>query len=319
MPYYTGLARVARRTGYPVFEVTGWEKRGHGPMAGVKTIKFHHTAGGANGNYPSMGTVLNGRPGLPGPLAQFGVGRDGTIYVFAAGLTYHAGASRTAEEGNSYSIGIEAEHTGRKGDPWPAVQLDSVVKLTRELLDEFKLPVSKAQGHKETAVPLGRKPDPVDINMDDYRSWVKRGYYIMPGLTPTSDKTKPTPTTTPVSIQKDELEMASINEVKQALVDAFKAVRVPVKRGGESTTKDLLTVVSGLDGNVISQGAQQVKQAGQIAALENAVELIATKVDITAEEFQTAIAAGAARGTREALKEAFVVEGIASVELKVAE
>lgn len=176
MPYYTGLARVARSTGRPVEEVEGWEKRGHGPMSEVKSIICHHTAGPNNGkNYPSMSTVKNGSKALPGPLAQFGIGRDGTIYVIAAGLSYHAGKVGSTAHGNASAIGIEAENNGL-GEPWGDEIMESYVKLVAALIKEFKLPLSAVLGHKEVAVPRGRKIDP-SFSMDTFRNAVKRGYW----------------------------------------------------------------------------------------------------------------------------------------------
>lgn len=288
MPYYfTGLARVARTTGYPVIEVDGWEKRGHGPMLGAKTIKCHHTAGGANGNFPSMGTVLNGRTGLSGPLSHYGLGRDGTIYVIAAGLTYHAGASRTVEEGNSYSIGIEAENTGDGTEPWGAKQLDSYVKLCRALVDEFGLDVSKVQGHKETAIPLGRKPDPRGIDMDDFRAWVKRGYYIKATVTPTASPT-----------EQDGFDMASLADLR---IIVTKAIDTAVSK---------LATANQVNSVYIRQREYQASTDEQIRQLAEA-----TKTTIDYGKVKEAAKAGASA----AIAEGVTIEGTATVELKAAE
>jgi N-acetyl-anhydromuramyl-L-alanine amidase AmpD len=172
----TQLATVARRTGYPVVEVKGWKSRGRpGGMLGVRTITCHHTAnGGAKGNYPSLRVVRDGRSGLPGPLAQYGLGRDGTIFVIAAGRCNHAGVSRSRDYTNSYAIGIEAEAVGvpgAKGD-WPARQLESYARLCRALVDEFSaVQVADVRGHKETCSPRGRKSDP-SFSMPSFRSRV---------------------------------------------------------------------------------------------------------------------------------------------------
>lgn len=168
--WLTDLAKVARRTGYPVIERKGWKRRGRAPMSGVKSIICHHTAGGARGNAPSLGVVQNGRPGLPGPLAQIVLGRDGTIYIVAAGRCNHAGRVGSTANSNSYAIGIEAENTGR--EKWPARQMDAYAKLCRALADHYKVPISQVRGHKEVAVPRGRKPDP-SFNMDEFRNMVR--------------------------------------------------------------------------------------------------------------------------------------------------
>lgn len=178
MNMYTGLARVARKTGYPVIEVPGWETRTRPQlMSDVRTITCHHTAnGGAKGDYPSYNTVLHGRGAdLPGPLAQYGIGRSGTIYVFAAGSANHAGASRSIDYEKIHAIGIEAEAVGIPGTvgDWPEAQLDSYARLCKALIEEFGLKVADVLGHKETCAPPGRKSDP-DFSMDTFRGRVSR-------------------------------------------------------------------------------------------------------------------------------------------------
>lgn len=176
MTMLTQLAQVARRTGYPVVEVPGWQTRGRpGGMSDIRTITTHHTAnGGAPGNFPSLRVVRDGRPGLNGPLAQYGLGIDGTIYVIAAGLCNHAGVSKSVDYINPHAVGIEAEAIGvpgTKGD-WPAKQMDSYARLCRALADEFAgAQLDDVRGHKETCAPTGRKSDP-DFDMPAFRRQV---------------------------------------------------------------------------------------------------------------------------------------------------
>jgi hypothetical protein len=139
-------------------EVPGWQTRGHGEMVGVRTVVVHHTAGPSTGNFPSLGVVRDGRAGLSGPLANLGLGRDGTVYVIAAGLCYHAGVVLQSDYGNGYSIGIEAEATGVTA--WPAVQMDAYARLCAALCLHYTLPVGRVLGHKEVCAPAGRKTDP---------------------------------------------------------------------------------------------------------------------------------------------------------------
>lgn len=169
--WLTALATIAKRTGYPVVERAGWKTRGRAPMSGAKSIICHHTAGGPSGNYPSLGVVQNGRAGLPGPLAHYGLGRDGTIYVIAAGRANHAGVVDTTAHSNSYAIGIEAENTGR-GEKWSNAQMDAYAKLCRELCDHYGIPISQVRGHREVARPKGRKVDP-SFDMNAFRKMVK--------------------------------------------------------------------------------------------------------------------------------------------------
>ena len=182
MVMYTGLARVAKRTGYPVVEVKGWKKRGYGQMVKAESVMCHHTVGPRTGNFPSLNVVTNGRPGIAGPLCNYGLGRDGTIYVVAAGRANHAGRVAKTIWSNTHSIGIEAENTGT-GETWSTAQLDAYVRLCAELCKEFKWGVSKNRvvGHKEAAVPAGRKIDPnfasPSLSMNQFRAYVKAGSY----------------------------------------------------------------------------------------------------------------------------------------------
>jgi N-acetylmuramoyl-L-alanine amidase len=210
MTLYTQLANVARRTGYPVVEVPGWETRTRPqPMSDIRTITCHHTAnGGAKGDYPSYNTVLRGRGAdLPGPLAQYGIGRSGTIYVFAAGSANHAGESRSVNYEKTHAIGIEAEAEGVPGadGDWPEVQMDAYARLCRHLIREFGLSISDIRGHKETCAPVGRKSDP-SFSMDKFRDRVRS-----------------------VGISAVDIEMGDDDMEPQAAADAvWNSDRIPV-------------------------------------------------------------------------------------------
>lgn len=164
MPWLKNLANVARRTGFPVVEVSGWKTRGHGPQPFVYGIVAHHTAG-----RDDLHIVRDGRPGLDGPLSHFWLRHDGTIYVVAAGKCWHNAPSTSLHHDNSHSIGIEAENDGRS--PWPDVQLRAYEALCAELCRAYKLPASAVKGHKE--VNTG-KVDPHSINMNAFRAAVAR-------------------------------------------------------------------------------------------------------------------------------------------------
>ena len=171
----TNLADILRNAGLNVVEVSGWKTRGHGQMNSVKSILVHHTAGPATGDFPSLAVVRDGRPDLAGPLSQLGLGRTGTWYVIAAGLSYHAG--KTIDDSlysNGNSIGIEAEGTGVPSTNtghayWPEVQYQSYVRGVKALRIAFGVPAARVLGHKEAASPLGRKIDP-NFSMAEFRA-----------------------------------------------------------------------------------------------------------------------------------------------------
>lgn len=171
--YSPWLADAARLTGYPVVEVAGWRTRGHGGMRVVEGVIAHHTAGPRTGNYPSLNVVTNGRAGLKGPLSAYGLGRDGTIYVIAAGVSWHAGVTRWAgfSDLNDEFYGIEAESAGTVDD-WTHAQKDCYPRLVAAILYYIRRGPDRLVGHKECALPIGRKPDPAFTNMVTMRAQV---------------------------------------------------------------------------------------------------------------------------------------------------
>jgi len=179
----TWLPAVLRAAGLKVAEVDGWESRGVGDMGDVVGVICHHTAGPRQGNMPSLRTLIEGRSDLSGPLAQLGLGRDGTCYVIAAGRCNHAGTGtwQGVSMGNTCFIGIDAENTGGADDsPWPPVQLDAYQRCVAALLRRLNRPASFCAGHKEYATPAGRKSDP-DFDMAAFRAAVAA---IMDGSAP---------------------------------------------------------------------------------------------------------------------------------------
>lgn len=170
----TDLADVLREAGVRVVETSGWKTRGHGSMTDVLGVTCHHNAGGRTTN-PTAGlnTIVNGREDLPGPLAHIYLAVNGVAYIVAAGLCYHAGASRSSSYTNSHRIGIEAQAAGDGwSEDWPDVQMDAYALICKALAEHYGFSVSQVLGHKETCDPPGRKSDP-SFNMDSFRSKVR--------------------------------------------------------------------------------------------------------------------------------------------------
>jgi len=171
----TNLATILRNAGLNVVEVGGWPTRGHGQMNSIKSIIVHHTAGPATGDLPSLNFLRDGSASLPGPLSQLGLGRSGTWWVIAAGLSYHAGVvTDSSLYSNINAIGIEAEGTGLPATNtghvhWPEVQYQSYIRGVRALKNAFNVPTARVLGHKEVASPLGRKIDP-NFSMAEFRA-----------------------------------------------------------------------------------------------------------------------------------------------------
>lgn len=183
------LRAVLLDAGLKVAEVPGWETRGLRDAGDPKGVMCHHTGCGAvAGNMPSLGVVTHGRPDLRGPLAQLGLGRDGTYYLVAAGFAQHAGKGvwQGVVTGNTSFIGIEAENDGRLDpeghpvEPMPPVQLDAYRRGVAVILKRIGANAIMCAGHKEFALPAGRKDDPL-LDMDAFRVAVAG---IMAGTVP---------------------------------------------------------------------------------------------------------------------------------------
>lgn len=172
-----GLLNHLRKWGLKVQEKEGWRHRGRPYNFYPKGIIVHHTASGSqSGNFASERIVTSGRSDLPGPLCQVLLGRDGTVKMIADGYANHAGyggprAGIPANQGNTYTIGIEAENNG-VGEPWSKEQLNAYYRLCAALLVWINVKdVNKVFGHKEWT---SRKIDPAGIDMNKFRAQVKK-------------------------------------------------------------------------------------------------------------------------------------------------
>ncbi len=177
----TWLPQVLIDAGLKISLVKGWDTRGFGDVGQIVGVICHHTGvrNPTKQNIPSLHSLRDGRKAepnlsaLPGPLAQLGLARDGTYFVIAAGKAIHAGPGVFKDfTGNSRFIGIEAENHGKPDDfPWPQVQLDAYHHGVAAILKHLGKDATFCCGHKEYALPAGRKDDP-DLEMSSFRTSV---------------------------------------------------------------------------------------------------------------------------------------------------
>jgi hypothetical protein len=173
------LPGVLRDAGLEVLEHAGWQTRGHGDMGAVQGVLCHHTCGPLKGDLPDVSVLVDGRPDLGGPLCNLGLGRSGKVYMIAAGKGWHACAGNWlgVKDGNSHLIGIEAENTGEtkgaRADTWPAVQMDAYKRTCAAIMKHVGGTSAMVAGHKEYALPHGRKDDP-NFDMQAFRTDVAK-------------------------------------------------------------------------------------------------------------------------------------------------
>jgi N-acetylmuramoyl-L-alanine amidase len=118
-------------------------------------VVLHHT---------TDATVEQALRTLTDPLREVSVhyliGRDGHIYqlVDERRRAWHAGQSRWGSDAdlNSSSIGIELDNTG--SEPFPAEQIDALLRLLADLKARYRIPTENFLGHADVAP--GRKVDP---------------------------------------------------------------------------------------------------------------------------------------------------------------
>lgn len=158
MPSPGSAARFAaalRAEGLKVVEYDGWEthNRNHiGPWGPVHGAMLHHTVTGPKVN--GVRLCHDGYVGLPGPLCHGVIRRNGEVHLVGWGRTNHAGGgdpdvlqaviderylarppvprvgNKNGVDGNRHFIGFECENLGDGEDPWPAVQVDAMVRAS---------------------------------------------------------------------------------------------------------------------------------------------------------------------------------------------
>lgn len=166
-----GIADRLREAGLNVVEENGWASRGS-ILFSPQAVVWHHTASSMGRDAPSLGTVINGRPDLPGPLCHVLVSRNSVVHVIAAGRANHAGAgSWNGLNKNSSFYGIESENTGygsgSRAEPWPLEQLLTIAKVTAALINYDVSKIPNCCQHKEYAP--NRKIDMHSISGDQMR------------------------------------------------------------------------------------------------------------------------------------------------------
>lgn len=167
------LPRALARFGVPYVEVPGWQGRGSGSLNGQVAVGHH--VGGA----PGLITVINGRSDLPGPLAQVNEDLDGVAHIVASGIANHAGGPGNGPwrgfAGNTFLVGLEADNW--PDYHWDERQLWGYWGIMASFLWLMGKDASWACGHKEIAVPPGRKIDPdfrtPAITMDGMRAAIQ--------------------------------------------------------------------------------------------------------------------------------------------------
>lgn len=171
----TWLPEVLKAEGLKVKQLDWAMKDGHGDFGNIWGVLWHHTGG--YGDTPE--SLSRGNPNLAGPVCNLFIQPDGTVWIIAIGVAWHAGSGvypGIPENGaNQVTIGIECLHNGR--DAWPKAQYEAMVKTGAAITRFLKFDAKRNIAHKEWAGadnPLGinkqGKWDPGNFDMNKFRA-----------------------------------------------------------------------------------------------------------------------------------------------------
>lgn len=134
--------------GVHVVEVDGWRthnRAGHGAWGPVNGVMIHGSV--TEGTAATVRICWDGYAGLPGPLCHGVIAKDGMVHLVGYGRTNHAGLGdpdvlraviaeqalpvddEATVDGNARFYGFECENEDDGHDPWPAVQVEAIVRV----------------------------------------------------------------------------------------------------------------------------------------------------------------------------------------------
>jgi hypothetical protein len=141
--------KALRAEGVKVVEVGSWRthnRNSKGAWGPVHGVMIHHTV--TSGTAKTVEICRKGYEGLPGPLCHGVIAKDGTVHLVGYGRANHAGAgdgdvlqaviaetslpadNETDTDGNARFYGFECENLGDGQDPWPAAQVEAIVRAS---------------------------------------------------------------------------------------------------------------------------------------------------------------------------------------------
>ena len=183
------FASILRKEGVTVVEVGDWEdhNRNHvGPWGPVHGVMIHHTV--TSGSARTVAICRNGYSGLPGPLCHGVITKDGRVHLVGYGRANHAGLgdddvlravtnetvlpadTEANTDGNRHFYGFECENLGDGEDPWPAVQLEAIERVSAAICRHHGWNQRSVIGHLEWQPG---KVDPRGFTMASMRDRIK--------------------------------------------------------------------------------------------------------------------------------------------------
>lgn len=154
--------------GLAVVQVGDWRSHNRnmmGPWGAVHGVMIHHTV--TEGTASTVRIVEDGYSALPGPLCHGMIDKAGTVHLVGYGRANHAGLGdpdvlnaviaeralphddQATVDGNRAFYGFECENLGTGSDPWPAVQLDAIERVSAAICRAHQWGALSVIGHLE--------------------------------------------------------------------------------------------------------------------------------------------------------------------------
>lgn len=284
-----------KKWGVHFVEIPGWatHNRNHvGAWGPVHGFVLHHTGAtvsAANARTYAATTLYNGWPDLPGPLCQFSIGLDGTLYLVGWGRANHAGGGDPAVlqrviaedytgqlhptrgnssgvDGNSRFYGVEVQYDG--SHPMSDAQYRTVRRLAAAICDWHGWTEKSVIGHGEWSSDKwdpGHAPGRI-IPMPDVRADIKATLAAGPNSQQEDDMT----------ISDDDLKKIA------GAVHGYHG-KLP---SGSTDPDDAFAYLRGTNGHVRDVKTQLSGVEERVGTLSDKLDQLAEKVDALAALLQ---------------------------------
>ncbi len=191
------LLKALRDEGLTVHEVRDWRRHNRntkGPWGPLNGVMIHHTV--TEGVSASVDLCYDGRSDLPGPLCHGVIDKQGEVHLVGSGRANHAGLgdldvlravvresalpedNQANADGNSRFYGFECINLGDGKDPWPAAQLNAIVRAAAAVCRAHGWTERSVIGHKEWQPG---KIDPRGFTMAGLRTRIAARLAAAPG------------------------------------------------------------------------------------------------------------------------------------------
>ncbi|MGW3724138.1 N-acetylmuramoyl-L-alanine amidase [Streptomyces sp. NPDC000851] len=214
-----------RAEGVKVQEHSNWpthNRNSKGPWGPVHGVMIHHTV--TSGTARTVEICRNGYTELPGPLCHGVIAKNGTVHLIGYGRANHAGLgdddvlqaviaekplpadNEANTDGNRHFYGFECENLGDGKDPWPAAQVEAIVRASAAICRAHgwgKGGDTSVIGHSEWQ-PGKVDPRGPGVTMPDIRKRVAERLKHPASWSPTTSKppTPKPPATKPPTVEQ---------------------------------------------------------------------------------------------------------------------